>query len=298
METRRVIALGFFDGVHTGHAVLMNRARHAADQLGAAAAVLTFDLHPDALVLGTQQSLINSMADREKLITDCFGMDEMLVIHFTKAVQEMPWQAFVDDYLVREHGAVHLVCGHDFRFGYRGEGNALLLQERCRALGLGCDVIPAVTVDNVLVSSTYIRQLIGEGDIRQANRFLGHPHRLSGRVIRGRQVGRTIGIPTANLTIPQGVLSPARGVYAAWVTVDGARYAAVTNVGTRPTLQNGEDLTVESWLLDFDGDLYDREVLVEFMDFIRPERAFPSVEALREEILQNARQARELLQAD
>ena len=296
METKRVIALGFFDGVHTGHAVLMQRARSAADQLGVRASVLTFDLHPDTLIRGEALPLINSRADRQALITQVYHMDEMLVIHFTKAVQEQPWQDFVDTYLVRDHGAVHLVCGHDFRFGYRGEGTAQLLLQRCRALGIGCDVIPAVTMDGVLVSSTYIRKLLQAGDMDQANRFLGHPHRLSGVVEHGRHLGTTIGTPTANLTIPQGVLCPAYGVYAARVTLpDGSKWPAVTNVGVRPTVDENGGVTVESWLLGFDGDLYGQTILVEFFSRLRGEQKFPSLEALQEEIHKNARQALDLL---
>ena len=296
METKRVIALGFFDGVHTGHAVLMQRARSAADRLGVRASVLTFDLHPDTLIRGEALPLINSLADRQALITQVYHMDEMLVIHFTKAVQEQPWQEFVDSYLVRDQGAVHLVCGHDFRFGYQGKGTAQLLRERCRALGIGCDVIPAVTMDGVLVSSTYIRKLLQAGDMDQANRFLGHPHRLSGIVEHGRHLGTTIGTPTANLTIPQGVLCPAYGVYAARVTLaDGSKWPAVTNVGVRPTVDENGGVTVESWLLGFDGDLYGQTILVEFFSRLRGEQKFPSLEALQEEIHKNARQALDLL---
>ena len=296
METKRVIALGFFDGVHTGHAVLMQRARSEADKLGVRASVLTFDLHPDTLIRGQALPLINSLSDRQALITDVYHMDEMLVIHFTRAVQEQPWQEFVDEYLVRDHGAVHLVCGHDFRFGFRGEGTAELLRERCRSLGVGCDVIPAVTMDGVLVSSTYIRKLLLAGDVDRANRFLGHPHRLSGIVEHGRHLGTTIGTPTANLTVPDGVLCPAYGVYAARVTLpDGSKWPAVTNVGVRPTVDENGGVTVESWLLGFDGDLYGQTILVEFFSRLRGEQKFPSLEALQAEILKNADQALALL---
>ena len=296
MENRRVIALGFFDGVHRGHAALLDRARRAADELGVPAAVLTFDLHPDALVLGKKPELINSMEDREDLLLGQFGMDELLVMHFTDHVRHMPWRSFVEDYLIREHGAAHLVCGHDFRFGENGEGTAALLAERCGEKGVGCDIIPAVTMDGVLISSTYIRSLLAEGDLERANRFLGHPHLLSGTVCRGRQLGASIGIPTANISIPAGVLTPALGVYASRVTLpDGTTRTAVTNIGTRPTADNGSDVTVESWLQDFAGDLYGSRIRLELFRRLRPERRFDSLEELAAEIRRNAEEARVLL---
>ncbi len=277
-----------------GHAALIKRARCTADKLGARASVLTFDLHPDNLVLGRQVPLINSLDDRRDLITGLYGIDEMLVMHFTRAVQEQPWQQFVDNYLIHDHAAVHLVCGHDFCFGYRGLGTAQLLRERCIAAGVGCDIIPAVTLDGILVSSTYIRELLTAGDIKTANRFLGHPHRLSGVVQHGRHLGTGLGFPTANITIPPGILCPAHGAYATQVHVDGEVYAAVTNVGIRPTVSEDGNITVESWLLDYSGNLYDRRITVEFYERLRDERKFSGIQELKDEVLRNAQQTRAL----
>lgn len=202
----------------------------------------------------------------------------------------MPWEAFVQQTLVEEYHAAYVVCGQDFRFGYRGQGNAARLREKCTRLGIGCDVIDKVTLDGLTVSSTYIRQLLQNGDIAQANRFLGHPHRLSGRVCAGRHLGRTLGIPTANMSIPPEVLIPKFGVYATRVWVDGTPYPAVTNIGTRPTV-NGVHVTVESWILNFQGDLYGKEIRVDFHAWLRDEQKFPSLDALKAEIQHNAQQA-------
>lgn len=289
---RRVIALGFFDGVHIGHAALLERAKLRAKELGVPAAALTFDLHPDTLVFGTPVPLINSREDREWLLRTQFGMDEVLILHFDRETMRMPWQDFVRRYLVESLGAVHLVCGHDFRFGDRGEGNPDRLKALCAELGVGCDVIECVTLDGETVSSTRIRELITDGELEQANRFLGHAHVLSGVVVPGKQLGRTIGIPTANIYAPEGVLLPRFGVYATKVDVGSGVYLAVTNVGIRPTVDDQTGITVEPWILGFDEDLYGKTIRVEFYRYLRGEAKFDGLEALRAEILHNAVQTR------
>ena len=155
----RVIALGFFDGVHIGHGALLRRTRERATELGLRAAAMSFDSHPDTLVSGVPVPLINSMDDRAALMRRLYGIDDVIFAHFDRAMMEMPWEDFLGDFLVRQHGAAHLVCGHDFRFGYRGQGTPERLREYCAAHGLGCDVIPEVLLDGRTVSSTYIRTL-------------------------------------------------------------------------------------------------------------------------------------------
>lgn len=296
MKGNSVIALGFFDGVHLGHAGLLKCCRARADALGLRAAVMTFDLHPDTLVTGKPVPLLNSREDREDIFRRLFGMDDVIFYHFTEETMHMPWQSFLEDYVIGELGAAHVVCGHDFHFGDRGAGNPERLMTRCQELGVGCDVIPKITLDGITVSSTYIRQLVAAGEMEQANRFLGHPHLLSGQVVPGAKVGRTIGIPTANLRVPAGVLEPAHGVYATKVYVDGMEHLAVTNVGTRPTV-HGDGVTVEPWILDFSDELYGKTIRVEFYKRLREERKFDSLDALRAEILHNADQTREYFAA-
>ena len=149
-----------------------------------------------------------------------------------------------------QYNAAGFVCGHDFRFGYRGQGNAALLQQVCREAGIPCIVVPEQTLGGVTVSSTHIRSLMEAGEMEQAVRFLGHPHILTGKVVSGRRLGRTIGIPTANVLIPEGIVALKRGVYAGKCLVEGAIYPAVTNIGSRPTV-DGHQVRAESWLLDF-----------------------------------------------
>lgn len=290
MNQPRVIALGFFDGVHLGHGALLKACRKTADCLGVSAACVTFDRHPDTLVFGQKVNLLTSLSDREQIMKEQYRMDDVLTLHFDREMMDMPWLDFIHEILRKQFGGVAFVCGHDFRFGRKGEGNALRLQEESARLGLSCQVIPPVELDGIIVSSTYIRSLVERGDMEQAQKFLGHPYTLSGRVVGGKHIGRTMGTPTANLQIPE-VLLPPRGVYACKAHTEEGTYLAVTNIGTRPTVE-GEGLTVEPWLLDFAGDLYGSEMTLELHKFLRPEQRFPTLEALRDEIRRNADQTR------
>ena len=290
----RVIALGFFDGVHLGHGALLRRAAEEAKKRGCESAVFTFDRPPKEVITGIPCPLINSPEDRAELVKRLYGIDEMIMVPFDDEMRTTPWDRFVTDILVGRYGAVHLVAGHDHHFGHRNQGSPELLKEKCAELGLGCDIIPAVTLDGVTVSSTHIRKLLEEGDVETARAFLGHPHVLTQTVGHGRQLGRTIGIPTANLVAPPHVLLPKRGVYAAKITLpDGRAFGGVTNVGVRPTVNNGQDVTVEPWILDFDGDLYGQAIRVEFFQRLRDERKFESLEALRSQIETDAVKTRE-----
>lgn len=290
----RVIALGFFDGVHLGHGALLRRAAEEAKKRGCESAVFTFDRPPKEVITGIPCPLINSPEDRAELVRRLYGIDEMIMVPFDDEMRTTPWDRFVTDILVGRYGAVHLVAGHDHHFGHRNQGSPELLKEKCAELGLGCDIIPAVTLDGVTVSSTHIRKLLEEGDVETARAFLGHPHVLTQTVGHGRQLGRTIGIPTANLVAPPHVLLPRRGVYAAKITLpDGRAFGGVTNVGVRPTVNNGQDVTVEPWILDFDGDLYGQAIRVEFFRRLRDERKFESLDALRSQIETDAVKTRE-----
>jgi len=294
--TKRVIALGFFDGVHLGHEALLRRTAAAAAELGAASAVLAFDSHPDTLIKGASVPLINSARDRNWFLQERCGIQDVIPLHFDRIVMRTPWQDFLKN-LVENQGAVHFVVGYDFCCGYRGEGTAERVAAYCAENGLGCDVIPKVLREGILVSSTYIRELLLAGELRRANAFLGHRHFLIDSVSGGHQVGRTLGTPTINMRFAPEVLVPRRGVYAARAYFDGACYGAVTNIGVRPTFGEDGAVSVESWLLDFSGDVYGRTVRLELLDFLRPEQRFETPEALRAQILADARRAREILEA-
>ena len=292
-QQEKVIALGFFDGVHLGHGALLRRTVEEARRRGVLSALFTFDRSPKEVVTGVPCPLINSQEDRAGLVRRLYGVEHGIIAPFNAEMMATPWDTFVTDILRQHLRAVHLVAGHDHHFGHRNAGNPELLREKCAELGMGCDIIPKVALDGVTVSSTHIRRLLAVGDVETAERFLGHPHILTQEVRHGRRIGRTMGVPTINMAFPAHVMAPAHGVYAtAAVLPGGRRYIAVTNVGTRPTLDNGADVTVESWLPDFDGDLYGRPVRVEFRHRIRGEIRFPSLDALRAQIAADADAAR------
>ena len=288
-----IYALGFFDGIHIGHAALLTACRGLANALDCCAGVVTFGSHPDALVSGQAPRLINTPKERETILRDKFHMDTVVTLPFDEKMRSMPWEDFLA-MLCRDYGAAGFVSGEDFRFGYRGGGNAALLQRYCAEKKLPCTIVPEQTVDGIRVSSTYIRSQLETGGMATAVKFLGHPHYLTGTVIHGRALGRRLGIPTANLQLPEGLVVPKFGVYACLVTIDGTTYAAVTNVGTRPTVE-GHHITVKPWILDYEGDLYGREITLEFYRFLRPEQKFASLRELKDEILCNAQETRKLL---
>jgi len=292
MDKKRVIALGFFDGIHIGHSALMKKTQTLAREKKLTPSVITFDTHPLCIVSGKTIPLINSPEDRAGLIHREFGIDDVIFLHFDKETANMPWDRFID-HMVNEFGALHLVAGHDFRFGHGGEGTSDLLQKKSAELGLGCDIIPEIKIDGVTCSSTYIRKLISGGDIERANAFLGHPHVLTDVVRYGYRLGRTLGTPTINMRFDDGILVPAFGVYATKVYLEGLPapsahsapsanepsaqpiegnetkaqfpyFIGVTNIGIRPTVRNSGMITAETHILDFQGNLYGRQVRIEF----------------------------------
>ncbi len=290
MIDKRIIALGFFDGVHRGHGQLLTQCRKMADTHHCKAAAVTFSNHPDGLVFGKSPELINTDADRSLLMQKKYGIDEVLMLPFDKKMMNMPWRDFFD-MLCREYKAAGIVCGHDFCFGARGEGNAQCLKQACAEAGMPCEVIPEQKIDGITISSTHIRSLLQDGQVEQAAEFLGHYHMISGQVISGRKLGRTLGIPTANIAPKQNLVQLKHGVYACRVHIEDEYYIAVTNVGKRPTV-NGHHVTIEPWILDFDGDLYGKDIRLSFHKFLRPEQKFASLEELKAAICEDEKATR------
>ena len=289
---KRIFALGFFDGVHLGHQALLRQCVTLAKEQNCQPAAITFDRHPQALYLDTPPALISTETDRQLLLRQ-YGMGPIYTFPVKTEVMSTPWEAFLEQLL--EYGAAGFVCGDDFRFGFRGAGNSEKLKKFCEERGLPCVIVPEQTLDGVRISSTYIRRQIESGDMATAVKFLGHPLFLTGEVVAGRQLGRKLGIPTANLRLPAGLAVPKFGVYVCRALVDGTHYPAVTNIGTRPTVA-GENVTVESWIRDYEGDLYGREITLEFHYFLRPEEKFADLEGLKRQIHADAEAARKHLQ--
>jgi len=291
-EIKRAIALGFFDGIHIGHAALLKKTKERAAEIGAEPSVLSFDVHPDNIVFGKEVPLINSAIGRKDIIGRCFGIDNVVFIHFNERVMRMPWHEFADS-IIEELNIGWIVVGHDFNFGYKGEGKAIKLKAYCQERGIGCDIIEPVMIDDIVVSSTYIRKLIEKGEMEEAHRFLGHPHVLTDTVRSGYHLGTKMGTPTINMYFPEGVLVPRYGVYATRVCIeDGSEYIAVTNVGVRPTVKEGNRVNVESHLLDYSGNLYGRQCRVEFYKFLRDEVKFNNFDELSAQIKRDAESAR------
>lgn len=296
--TKRVIALGFFDGVHMGHGALLRRVTDTAARLDATPAAFTFDRSPTAVLTKQEIPLLSSVEDRIWLMQHYYGIKDVIVAPF-EGMMKMPWEDFIAQYLVQDLGAVHVVAGHDFHFGYMGKGNPDRLKAKCAELGVGCDIIGKVEEDGITISSTYIRTLVAQGEMERAHQFLGHPHILTNRVSHGKKIGSsTLGFPTVNLYFPERVIVPAYGVYATRVWFNGQSRYAVTNVGVRPTITDNDGrVTVEGFILDFDGDLYGHEIRMEFHKYLRREQRFPSMQALAEEIRRNSQQTRDYFQS-
>lgn len=293
MTDKTIFALGFFDGVHRGHQALLKACLELAEQWNCKAGVVTFLGHPDELVNGQKTMLINTHRDRRRLLKH-YGMETVVELPFDQDLMKLPWQGFYR-LLRTEYGAAGLVCGEDFRFGFRGQGNAQLLKQVCAADGIPCTVIPQQKLGGIPVSSTHIRSLLQQGKMEEAEAFLGHRHILTGTVVKGQQLGRRLGTPTANLSLPDELLCLPFGVYICRAKGEGVDCPAVTNIGIRPTVR-GETVTVEPWLLDYDGDLYGQELTLEFYRYLRPERKFPSLAELQEEILKNGEQTRKFFE--
>lgn len=290
---RRVVAIGFFDGVHVGHGALMRATVREAQRLNAESCVMSFDRSPTMAVTGKAVPMINSNEDRVWLMKHYYGIQEVILAEFDDKMKNQPWDEFVEDYLVKELGAVCVITGSDNHFGAKGQGNPERLRQKCAELGIGCQIIGMVEVDGIQVHSTEIRDLLKAGEIEQADRLLGHPHILTHRVEKGKKLGSALGFPTVNLAFAPGVIVPAYGVYATRVQIGNTIENAVTNIGVRPTVEDDNHVSVEGFILDYSGNLYGREIRMAFYKYLRPERKFPSFEALTREVMRNADQTRE-----
>lgn len=291
MNNKIIYALGCFDGVHLGHRALLETCASLAERQGCSSGAVTFSNHPQQVLTGRKVAQINTNTDRDLMLLKL--VDTVVQLPFTEELMAMAWQDFLQ-MLVNERGAAGFVCGTDFRFGRKGEGTAVNLQQYCQTRGMPCALVEQQALDGVRVSSTHIRSLLKKGDIAQANRFLGHPHRLTGKVESGKQLGRTIGIPTANLAYPQQLLTMPRGVYCAMATIGQESYLSVVNIGVRPTV-SGQGITVESHLLDFSGDLYGQVLTLEFLAYLRPEQKFADLQALLTQIQKDIAVAKEII---
>jgi len=286
------IAIGVFDGVHLGHQHVIRQTVSDATQHEAAALVVTFDRHPNSVVAPDRvPPQIYSLSQKLRAI-EALGGDAAWVIHFDQAFSKLTGAEFVRG-LVRDFGPIYSVCvGSEFTFGHKRSGNVSLLQALGRDLHFTVHGLAAVSLDGLVVSSTRIREAVRAGQLEQAGEMLGRPYSVAALVIPGDQVARTFNFPTANLDI-RGMVLPPNGVYAAHAWCEGKCWRSVVNLGFRPTrAETVPTLHLEAHLLDFTGDLYGKELELAFVEKLRDERKFPSLEALRHQIVQDITCAR------
>ncbi len=289
-----VLTIGNFDGVHLGHQALMKKTADIAADMGLPSAVWTFSEHPQSLLKRTDIKYCVGAEDKA-LLVESMGIDIYYAAPFADYM-DMPAAVFAEKELVRRFGVRHVVCGYDFRFGKGGEGDSNTLSSVLAKHGVGCTVLPAVTVGGTPVSSTRLRALIKEGDMQGLHALLGRLYGFTLPVIHGRHLATDLGSPTINQLFPKDRVLPAFGVYAALCLLDGKAYKGVANIGVKPTVTNGDCLPLcETHIFDFEGDLYGKEVRVLLYKRLREERRFESLAALSAQIAQDAAAARAVL---
>ena len=290
-----VVTIGTFDGVHIGHKALLNRLVKTAKKEDLDAVVLTFFPHP-RMVLQTDASiqLINTIDERIDLISKT-GLDHLIIHPFTKAFSRLTALEFVRDILVHKLNIKKIVIGYDHRFGRNRNADIEDLRAFGLTYGFEVEEISAQELDDVAVSSTKVRNALKEGDIQTANTYLGYPFMLSGTVVRGKEIGRTIQYPTANLALSEDYkLIPKEGVYVVKATIDSKTIYGLTSIGTNPTV-GGTLKTIETYFLNFSGDLYEKELQIEFLTHIREGETFKSMDALKKAIQSDEDFARNFL---
>ena len=287
--------IGFFDGVHLGHRFLIDEVKAAAAQRGLPSAVITFPTHPrSVLQQAYQPRLLNSFADKLRLLATT-GVDYCIVLDFTEALSQLSAEAFLR-ILATQWRVKGLVIGYDHRFGHdRRDGFEQYVEYGQR---WGIEILKAAAFDagHTAVSSSEIRRLVQEGKVERAAQLLTYAYHISGRIVSGYKVGRTLGFPTANIQPDDPMqLLPGIGVYAVWVEVAGQRYKGMLYIGSRPTLDNGTQLSIEVHILHFSGDIYNDPIWVSFAHFVRGDEKFDSLEALKAQLMRDREVVDQLL---
>ncbi len=287
-----VITIGNFDGVHKGHLVLFDTVKDRAKSINGESAVITFDPHPIKVMKpGNGPTLITSTKQKLELIEKS-SVDVIFCLPFTRQFASIPARDFVQDILVDRIGIREVVVGYDYAFGYKREGGIKLLQEMGDTIGFKVHVVEPIHLNSTLVSSTSIRKFIREGVLQEAKRFLGRDYQISGTVISGKnRGGRLLGFPTANIKLIDELI-PKRGVYAVTVDVDDETYYGVSNIGYNPTFGDNA-LSLETHILDFSGDLLEKTISINFIEHLRNEKTFQSVQELSDQIAKDIQRARE-----
>ena len=287
---RTVIAIGKFDGVHRGHQALLSRVMEISRAESLISTVLTFSGQPVSLVKGIKTAVCMTGKERSAMI-ESFGIDQMVELTFDESLMNMSAEDFIDEILIGKLNAGAVVAGEDLSFGKNRRGNAGMLLEKAKEKGFICEIIPKVMDGDREISSTYVREEIRAGRMKKTAELLGFPYFISGTVKKDRRVGHTIGFPTLNLFPDEEKLLPPFGVYASETVFDNKKYVSITNIGTRPTY-GLDKVCVETYILDYSGDLYGKDVRVDIMEFMRPEIKFESEDALKKQIARDTENRR------
>ncbi len=286
---KTVCALGFFDGVHEAHTGILTRCVEYARAHGLKSVALTFEKSP-AEYFGKKIQYLTSLPHKVELMYS-LGIDEVVTLPCNKETLSLSPEAFVDKILIQELNAKALFCGFNYTFGRNAGGNTAVLTTLCRERNVDVIVMPCMTDEGITVSSSEIRNALSKGDIALANRLLTRPFEVRGRVCRGKKLGRALGFPTANI-YPCNMPGLPYGVYATKTVIDNTEYTSVTNVGVNPTVGD-KNLRIETYIIDFDGDIYGEEIKIRFYKFLRSEKRFATVEELKNQISTDAKEATE-----
>jgi riboflavin kinase/FMN adenylyltransferase len=284
INNKVVATIGFFDGVHLGHRFLLNRVCENAAKRGLTSLAITFDTHPRvALNADFQPKLLTLFPEKMELLQNT-GIDSVEVLPFTKTLSEMSAAEFLEKILYHIYNVKKLIIGHDHRFGHNRAEDFEDYKRYGEKFGIEIEQTPPFIDGDVTVSSSIIRRLLENGDIAAANHFLGYPYALSGRIVRGNQIGRTIGFPTANVAVNPLKLVPKTGIYAIKIEVRGNVYNGMLNIGYRPTISAENQLSIEANIFDFSEDIYGENIKIIFLQRIRDERKFDSLGELARQI--------------
>ena len=277
------LTVGKFDGLHMGHYILIDRIVQKKTEDFVAIAV-TFDRPPDNTISGRLEKVLMSQGEKRALM-EHHGVDFLVELPFDEAFMRMKPEVFIQNLTEKLH-MKYMIVGDDFTFGYKGQGNASFLEELSGRLGFSLDVIPKIRSGNREISSTYIREEIAQGNVAHANELLGYSYFIIGDIVHGNQIGSSkIGRPTINIVPPEDKLLPPNGVYVTEVVLLGRTFHGVTNVGLRPTVREGHKrIGVETHILDFTGNVYDKQAKVIFKEFLRPEKQFETFDELKAQI--------------
>lgn len=293
-ERQTAVTLGKFDGFHRGHQKLLFKLREAREQ-DLCSVIFTFDTPPKAYLNGEPPKAL--LSGREKCdLAEKLQADWLIICPFTDEIRNMTAERFVKEILVDRLRAKKIVTGVDFRFGYQRSGDVDMLRRLSREYGYELSVLEKERDEGQVISSTLIRERLAEGDMERVNRLLGYPFHVTGEVIHGARLGRTIGMPTINLRPGADKLLPPNGVYASIVELEGRLYSGVTNIGYKPTVSGEHVRGVETYLQDASGDFYGKTAQVRFYKYQRPERKFDSVEELKRQMHRDAEQARQYME--